>query len=132
MSNPRLKLSKNGSKIDSFGNEEIVGAEVTWKNLSYRIPKVTSRLPWKKNKEESTDKIILQPFSGTVRPNSVVAVMGSSGAGKTTFLNALSYQLEGGIRDGNVYINNRKLTRNYFKFVFFKFFTSIFFLFLFI
>ena len=123
-----VKLTKKESKIDSFGNEQIEGAEVSWKDLSYKIlGKKTLKDRFSKLKifsgdsAEATekDKIVLKPFSGTFKANSLVAVMGSSGAGKTTFLNALSYQMEGGVREGNVYLNNRKLTKSYFKFVFF-------------
>ena len=128
-------------KKDALGNEIKEGAEVSWLNLSYKIPSKISKFtkckrylqnckfPWlnkkKKKKEysgEDEEKVLLKPFSGLIKANSLVAVMGSSGAGKTTFLNALSFQMEGGVREGSVYLNNRKLTKSYFKFVFFLIF----------
>ena len=126
MSNSQLNVSKNGSRLDSFGNEERDGAEISWRELSYKI--ISKKNIKKRNcfnfcskkseiEPKDEEKVILHPFSGTVKANSLVAVMGSSGAGKTTFLNALAHQLEGGVKEGSVYLNNRKLTKTYFRFV---------------
>jgi ABC-type transport system involved in cytochrome bd biosynthesis fused ATPase/permease subunit len=68
---------------------------IEWKNLEY-IVKVKPRPPadatfGQKFKNftigRKQDKSVLYPMSGYVAPGSVLAVMGPSGAGKTSFLN---------------------------------------------
>jgi ABC-type multidrug transport system ATPase subunit len=65
-----------------------------WKNLEY-VVKVKPRPPpeaklaqkLKATFARKVDKFVLHPMSGYVAPGSVLAVMGPSGAGKTSFLN---------------------------------------------
>ena len=49
-------------------------ADVTWRNLSVQRP---------------DRQFLLKPTSGVARAGSVTAVLGASGAGKSTFLRAL-------------------------------------------
>jgi len=99
--------------MDSLGNEIIEGADLEWIDLTYKVPLgsggVLSCL------KPTNYKVVLQPFSAVVKAKTLIAVMGSSGAGKTTFLNTLSYQCEGGIREGTVLLNGINLSKNYFR-----------------
>ncbi len=68
---------------------------VEWRNLEY-VVKIKPRTPPDAKFGEKVkslfsankiDKSVLHPMSGYVAPGSVLAVMGPSGAGKTSFLN---------------------------------------------
>ncbi|KAF9517565.1 hypothetical protein BS47DRAFT_1389827 [Hydnum rufescens UP504] len=50
-----------------------------WKNLSLQVPK--------------NDKVILYPQSGSLRSREILAIMGPSGAGKTSFLDVVSQRV---------------------------------------
>jgi ATP-binding cassette, subfamily G (WHITE), eye pigment precursor transporter len=66
------------SSISSAGSK--FSLPVSWSNLSYK----------------AGDREILRGLSGTALPSRTLAIMGSSGAGKTTFLNAISDRLASG------------------------------------
>ncbi|XP_046846445.1 ABC transporter G family member 28-like isoform X3 [Xenia sp. Carnegie-2017] len=55
-------------------------------------------------------KVVLQGVTGHVRSGEVTAVMGPSGAGKTTFLNTLSGKAYYGIRTGKILFNGEAVT----------------------
>lgn len=69
------------SSASSFGNR--FSLPVSWSNLSY----------------SAGDREILRGLTGTALPSRTLAILGSSGAGKTTFLNALCDRLA---TDGNL------------------------------
>jgi ATP-binding cassette subfamily G (WHITE) protein 2 (PDR) len=54
--------------------------------------------------KEKEWKTILQHISGTFEPGTLTAIMGSSGAGKTTVLNVLAGRLKGK-KEGTVLLN---------------------------
>nr|XP_022306323.1 protein white-like [Crassostrea virginica] len=62
---------------------------------------------------DNCSKIILNEVSGYVRPGRLVAIMGASGAGKTSLMNVLTFR---NIRDlsvnGDIKINDRVVTRD--------------------
>jgi ATP-binding cassette, subfamily G (WHITE), eye pigment precursor transporter len=66
------------SSVSSIGNK--FSLPVSWSDLCYR----------------AGDREILRGLSGTALPSRTLAIMGSSGAGKTTFLNAICDRLASG------------------------------------
>lgn len=53
---------------------------VTFENISYSV----------KGKKDQPDKQLLHNITGALKPGRLTAIMGASGAGKTTFMNVLS------------------------------------------
>lgn len=60
-------------------------------------------------------KQILTDVSGGARPGQVMAIMGPSGAGKTTFLDILARKNKRGLVGGNVYVNGVKVSDDEFR-----------------
>ncbi|KAJ3541172.1 hypothetical protein NM208_g4732 [Fusarium decemcellulare] len=69
----------------------------TWKNLSYTV------------KTPSGDRKLLDNVSGWVRPGMLGALMGSSGAGKTTLMDVLVQRKTEGIITGLVLVDGHEL-----------------------
>lgn len=76
--------------------ESHVPATVAFKNLSYRLAADT--------------EFLLKGVSGVVNPGEVLAIIGGSGAGKTTCLDILAQKLKSGLSEGTVLINTNKAT----------------------
>ncbi|GAB7338285.1 hypothetical protein MBLNU457_4603t2 [Dothideomycetes sp. NU457] len=58
------------------------------------------------------NKQILHDISGAVHPGQIMAIMGASGAGKTTFLDILARKNKRGTASGNIYVNGEKVSDN--------------------
>ncbi|KAK2773117.1 hypothetical protein FQN52_004709 [Onygenales sp. PD_12] len=54
-------------------------------------------------------KQILSGIQGSAHPGQVMAIMGASGAGKTTFLDILARKNKRGVVEGNFYVNGEKV-----------------------
>ncbi|KAJ2450336.1 hypothetical protein EV183_004358 [Coemansia sp. RSA 2336] len=67
---------------------------LSWDKLTYEVDSKTEKT--------SSTRTILNEISGQVRGGEMVAIIGSSGAGKTTLLNALSGRIVGGRLSGQV------------------------------
>lgn len=67
----------------------------------------------------SSSKVIVQGFQGKLKKNESLAILGASGAGKTTFLSFLGNQLNHKQFkvDGYVTFLKQKMKRNYFKYI---------------
>lgn len=73
-------------------------------------------------------KEVLRDVSGLVRPGQVMAIMGASGAGKTSLLDILARRHKSGTVHGNIYINGRTISHSEYKRVvgyFFFFFLNL-------
>ncbi|KAK9241302.1 hypothetical protein V1525DRAFT_392717 [Lipomyces kononenkoae] len=61
------------------------------------------------------DKKILHGVQGIVRPGEIMAIMGASGAGKTSLLDILAHKNKGGVIGGDILVNGFKVSENQFK-----------------
>lgn len=60
-------------------------------------------------------KQILADIQGVAQPGEITAIMGASGAGKTTFLDILARKNKRGVTQGEFYINGEKISDTDFK-----------------
>ncbi|KAI1502531.1 hypothetical protein F5X99DRAFT_157626 [Biscogniauxia marginata] len=60
-------------------------------------------------------KVILNDIRGIAHPGEITAIMGASGAGKTTFLDILARKNKRGHTSGDFYVNGEKVTDAEFK-----------------
>lgn len=60
--------------------------------------------------QEKTKKEIIRGVSGRVDPGQALAIMGASGAGKTTFLNILAGRINGDGLTGTISYNGQALS----------------------
>ncbi|CAM4904796.1 unnamed protein product [Rotaria socialis] len=65
------------------------------------------------SKEVGEPKVLLKGVSGIVKPGQLVAIMGASGAGKTTLMNVLAHRRPGSLKvSGEVRVNGTKMGRH--------------------
>lgn len=95
------------SKIDIIPkNKNPFGVDITWENLRAEVQVKSGGLFNKKTE----NKVILDNINGCVQKGQLVAIMGSSGAGKTTFLNILASQNTSGLKSsGKILVNGEDL-----------------------
>ena len=74
----------------------------SWRHINYVVP-----IPGK------PDRQILVDVSGYVAPGKLTALMGATGAGKTSLLNALSMRTDVGVVTGNRFINGQPLPADF-------------------
>ncbi|KAK3842498.1 MAG: hypothetical protein J3R72DRAFT_368062 [Linnemannia gamsii] len=60
-------------------------------------------------------KEVLRDVSGLVKPGQVMAIMGASGAGKTSLLDILARRHKSGTVHGNIYVNGRTVSHSEYK-----------------
>ncbi|KAK7006194.1 ABC transporter protein [Favolaschia claudopus] len=60
-------------------------------------------------------RVLLDNISGTIKPGQVCAIMGASGAGKSTFLDILARKSKRGQVSGMTYVNGREVANAEFK-----------------
>jgi ABC-type multidrug transport system ATPase subunit len=63
----------------------------------------------------NNNRIILDSISGRVKPGQVLAIMGASGAGKSTFLDILARKRKRGMVRGTTLVNGREVPDEMFK-----------------
>eukprot|EP00818_Percolomonas_sp_WS_P003510 CAMPEP_0117454074 /NCGR_PEP_ID=MMETSP0759-20121206/10598_1 /TAXON_ID=63605 /ORGANISM="Percolomonas cosmopolitus, Strain WS" /LENGTH=844 /DNA_ID=CAMNT_0005247219 /DNA_START=8 /DNA_END=2543 /DNA_ORIENTATION=+ len=80
--------------------------QLEWKNIRFDV-KVKGKRPW----SAKQDKTVLYPMSGYVKPGEILAIMGPSGAGKTSLLNILAQRELN--YTGKVRVNGKKLPRSF-------------------
>ncbi|KAL6067079.1 White-brown complex protein 11 [Balamuthia mandrillaris] len=90
-----------------------------WEKFNYFVD--VKRKWWKfgKDNKQSKRKQILFDVEGAVQAGELLAIMGPSGAGKTTMLDILAKRIKGGTLTGDIFVNNerRGLRRKEFAYV---------------
>ncbi|KAJ3146015.1 ATP-binding cassette sub- G member 1 [Geranomyces variabilis] len=86
--------------------------QVAFENIRFTIdvPDASAKKPHMFASQPMKQKVILNSVSGVFRAGRLTAVMGASGAGKTSLLNVLAGQTDGGHTTGNIYTNKAKVT----------------------
>lgn len=95
----RLPLSDESDDETAKLLSEHRPAALYWDDVSYHL----------------NGKEILSGIQGASTPGQITAIMGASGAGKTTFLDILARKNKRGIIQGNFYVNGEKVNDNDFK-----------------
>ncbi|KAF8583992.1 hypothetical protein K439DRAFT_1617076 [Ramaria rubella] len=103
--NAKLFNRKKGPAVDekeAKPRHNISSGKVfTWENLNYHVP-----VP-------GGQRRLLHDVFGYVKPGSLTALMGASGAGKTTCLDVLAQRKNIGIIAGDVLVDGRPLTADF-------------------
>ncbi|ORC88154.1 ABC transporter [Trypanosoma theileri] len=100
--------------IDAIGRQESEGlvldkvVNFTWENLTYRVPV-------EDDDGNVTEKTLLYNLSGTALGGRVLAIMGPSGAGKTTLMGAITGKLYNpkATLEGCCFLNNTIYSQRY-------------------
>jgi ABC-type lipoprotein export system ATPase subunit len=93
----RIRLPVSGSSNGDAGKsllEDHIPAALQFSNLSYTLP---------------NGKRVLDSISGAVQPGEIMAVLGASGAGKSTFLDLLARKAKRGTVHGEILVNGRSV-----------------------
>ncbi|KAJ5225220.1 hypothetical protein N7468_006445 [Penicillium chermesinum] len=95
----RLSLSDDSDDDTAKLLSEHRQAALYWENVSYDL----------------NGKEILSNIQGASTPGEITAIMGASGAGKTTFLDILARKNKRGTVHGDFYVNGEKMSHEDFK-----------------
>ncbi|KAG1683444.1 Protein white [Nymphon striatum] len=114
LKNSNLSILKNSEMKDLDDDDtpySTSGVAISWKNVSL-VTKISSG---SKSNQSLQLKYILKNLTGVARPGELIAVMGSSGAGKTSFFDCLSGRLKTGEITGTVRLNGHIVSFNELK-----------------
>ncbi|KAJ3101116.1 hypothetical protein HDU97_001641 [Phlyctochytrium planicorne] len=77
------------------------GMTLSWTNVGFSVPV----------KKKEPEKVILKSMTGAAEPGQIVAILGGSGAGKSTFLNVLAGRIGKGTLTGSITVNGKPRQR---------------------
>jgi len=125
---PKTKEKAKGENKETNGSSEdppppkyiaqpptVNGVLIQWKDICYEVPKEQKGCC---SKGEVELKRILNNVSGWVAPGEMLAILGPSGAGKTSFLNILAGRTKKSknkIINGEIKVNGKQLSSAMFK-----------------
>ncbi|GAA6014458.1 hypothetical protein JCM8202_001541 [Rhodotorula sphaerocarpa] len=103
----RIRLPSHGSGPNGSGSdggksllEDHVPAALQFSGLTYTLP---------------SGKRVLDDITGSVQPGELMAVLGASGAGKSTFLDLLARKSKRGTVNGEILVNGRTVSLTDFR-----------------
>jgi len=96
----------SGAQMDSHSSnsDNESGRENAWNGIEISVRNLSLAATAKRQ-----EKILVNDFTGTLKKGSMTAVMGSTGVGKTSLLNALSGRAHYGKVTGNLKINGNEV-----------------------
>ncbi|XP_045114957.1 protein scarlet-like [Portunus trituberculatus] len=98
-----------GKRISYGTCKQREGITLIWRELSVYVPGKKTCFTRRHNQYQPVKKVLSNVF-GAVQPGSLLAMMGASGAGKTTLINALAHRTTGKmVVDGDILINGHKV-----------------------
>ena len=106
----RVPLISTHAVKNIMNNDEKV---LTWSNISVTCRQNRTCREILQNIPAKSERILLNDISGIARPGEILAIMGSSGVGKTTFLKVLSGQddPETTVSTGDILLNGFPISR---------------------
>ncbi|KAJ3545283.1 hypothetical protein NMY22_g2500 [Coprinellus aureogranulatus] len=102
--NGALDLDTVSLKDKSEATAKRTGRALTWERLNYHVPSAD---------EEGGQKRLLHDVYGFVKPGTLTALMGASGAGKTTCLDVLAQRKNIGVVSGDILVDGRPLPADF-------------------
>ena len=84
---------------------------LTWTDVTVALSSPSTFCDRLRNISQKPDRILLNDLSGIARPGQILAIMGTSGVGKTTLLRVLSGQDDSQSTKGNVYVDGHLINR---------------------
>ncbi|KAI0800819.1 ABC-2 type transporter-domain-containing protein [Fomes fomentarius] len=102
----RKQMGEKGVEVESSSEEMSSnsfkdGKSFTWEKINYHVP------------VSGGTRTLLHDIYGYVKPGSMTALMGASGAGKTTCLDVLAQRKNIGVVAGNMLLDGRPLQRDF-------------------
>jgi ABC-type multidrug transport system ATPase subunit/ABC-type multidrug transport system permease subunit len=92
-----IQVAQGSSKAFSMHSLPFVPVTLAWKNIKYTV------YVGKENKP----KLLLKGISGFSKPGTLTALMGSSGAGKTTLMDVIAGRKTVGTIEGDILVNGK-------------------------
>ncbi|OQS03893.1 ATP-binding Cassette (ABC) Superfamily [Thraustotheca clavata] len=92
---------KTPAVVVAVDDTKVVPVTLAFENLWYSVPNPTKGEP---------DLQLLKGISGYALPGTITALMGSSGAGKTTLMDVIAGRKTGGKIEGSIYLNGYPAT----------------------
>ena len=102
----RRRMSQQGAIYLDDTDDEVAKMMADHKPSSLQFEDVSYNL---------NGKQILSGIQGIAQPGQLMAIMGASGAGKTTFLDILARKNKRGVVEGKFYVNGEKVINNDFR-----------------
>ncbi|ORY79351.1 hypothetical protein BCR35DRAFT_291656 [Leucosporidium creatinivorum] len=100
----RIRLPANGSGANGPTSksllEDHIPTALQFSDLSYTLP---------------NGRLVLDSISGAVEPGQIMAVIGASGAGKSTFLDLLARKSKTGSVTGDILVNGKKVDNSEYR-----------------
>jgi ATP-binding cassette subfamily G (WHITE) protein 2 (SNQ2) len=94
---PEKTISGSSSMSETKGDVSVGETTFTFENIDYFVH------------HEGKEKQLLQSVSGYVKPGQLVALMGSSGAGKTTLMDVLAQRKDSGRIEGSIMVSVHRI-----------------------
>ena len=83
---------------------------LVWSHIFVRCSRQKTFINRFHNSSHDSDRLLLNDLSGIARPGQILAIMGTSGVGKTTLLRVLSGQNDPRSTTGDIYVNGHTIT----------------------
>jgi ABC-type multidrug transport system fused ATPase/permease subunit len=107
-----LITDRTSSTLDYTTQQKIISITLSWKSIKIKVPRdliYTFKNACIKTNVNETKKYILNDINGIVKSGELMCLMGASGSGKTSLLNALNFRSQNSLDiSGEIKLNGHK------------------------